>query len=167
MKEIWKPAIGYDGKPVESPQGTRYEVSSAGRVRSLRPDGKTRILRQGLCRSGTYQVGMYDGFGRFKLLTHQAVMFAFEGLPADGMVVVHINGDRKDNRRENLRYVHRDTVRRNARCVALLQTPGGHECMQIYPSALAADVALSLAKGTASRSACRGRPVRGYLFRYV
>lgn len=109
MEEIWKDIPGYEG---------RYQASTLGRIKSLerKVPGKnpytgkkfmrrapSRILKPGeYCKSGHLSVVLeHHGIGR---PVHQLIMRTFVGEPPDGMEVLHINGNPKDNRLENLRY---------------------------------------------------------------
>ncbi len=107
--EIWRDIPGYEGS---------YQVSSLGRVRSLprtvpvfdrvrgvayaRPcPGK--ILRPAVCdRAGHVSVHL----GRYcrGIPVHQLVMRAFHGPPPPGTEAMHLNGNPRDNRPENLKY---------------------------------------------------------------
>lgn len=103
--EMWKPVVGHEG---------RYEVSSLGRVRSLerrvRLVSKSgtevsravpeRILRPAEDSAGYLSVCL--GAVRSRRV-HQLVLEAFVG-PPEGQHALHANGDKKDNREENLRY---------------------------------------------------------------
>lgn len=97
--EIWKPIPGYPD----------YFASNEGRVASsksrrlptcgdlfvLRPFGQDGYARVHLSIQGRTR-------GRF---VHRCVALAFHGEPTDSsMVVAHCNGDRRDNRAENLRW---------------------------------------------------------------
>jgi hypothetical protein len=89
MQEVWKAIPGYEG---------RYEVSDQGRVRNARG----RVLK--LCNvSGGYKA-VSLGRNNSKTL-HRLVAAAFLGFAQEGKnLVLHANGDRTDNRVENLRY---------------------------------------------------------------
>jgi hypothetical protein len=100
----WRPVVGYED---------RYEVSDGGVVRSTMwigthtrhklsdprvidsfpwpngPDGYTSVV---LCRDGTKR----------KFRVHVLVLTAFVGVRPAGMVARHLNGDKYDNRVENL-----------------------------------------------------------------
>ena len=107
--ELWRDIPGYEGS---------YQVSSLGRVRSLpryvpiydsvrgisymRPcPGK--ILRQAVCdRAG--HVSVHLGKYCRGIPVHQLVLLAFQGWPPVGMEAMHLNGNPKDNRPENLKY---------------------------------------------------------------
>lgn len=116
MSEVWRPVVGYEGA---------YEVSNLGRVRSLDrlvPAGGGRERRhQGRVLSAYFgdhyaKVRLKVGDGGRTLNVHQLVAEAFLGPRPDGLEVCHNNGERHDNRAENLRYdTHvenqRDTIR--------------------------------------------------------
>ncbi len=107
--EIWRDIPGYEGA---------YQVSSLGRVRSLprmvpvfRDSGEVAyarpcpgmILRQAVCdRAG--HVSVHLGKHCRGIPVHQLVMLAFHGAPPPGMEAMHLNGNPRDNRPENLRY---------------------------------------------------------------
>ncbi len=107
--EIWRDIPGHEGS---------YQVSSQGRVRSLprlipifdsvreisyvRPcPGK--ILRQSVCDKAGH-VSVHLGKYCRGIPVHQLVMLAFHGRPPAGMEAMHLNGNPRDNRPENLRY---------------------------------------------------------------
>lgn len=104
MTEAWRPVVGWEGL---------YEVSDAGRVRSLDrivdyPDRRRSYLKPGrvlrpstgsagyptviLCGSGRHQHGRI----------HVMVLEAFVGPRPAGCEVRHLNGVRNDNRLANL-----------------------------------------------------------------
>ena len=108
--EVWRDIPGYEGS---------YQVSSLGRVRSLprmvpvlnSTSGEVAyarpcpgmILRQAVCdRAG--HVSVHLGKYTRGIPVHQLVMLAFHGAPPPGMEAMHLNGNPRDNRPENLRY---------------------------------------------------------------
>ena len=109
MKEIWKDIPRYEG---------RYQASNMGQIKSLERKvrgichftGHTfyrrvheRILKPGqFCKNGHMSVVL--GHGANGSPVHQLIMKTFVGEPPEGMEVLHINGNPKDNRLENLRY---------------------------------------------------------------
>lgn len=107
MKEIWKDIPGMEGE---------YQASSIGRIKSLaRKVGVTSKLGNKFMRNiperilspGNHSAGyLFVKLDRKKRgrPVHQLVARAFMGMPPDGMEVLHSNGNRKDNRIENLRY---------------------------------------------------------------
>ena len=91
--EIWKEIKGYEGL---------YEVSSEGRVKST---GKKKgIMRPGTSK-GYLKVGLTKDGIRSMFRVHRLVAEAFIPNPDNKPEVDHINGDRKDNRVENLRWM--------------------------------------------------------------
>lgn len=91
--EIWKKVKGFND----------YSVSSTGRIRN----DKTGTIRK----LQVYAKDYYSVRLNYKnLLVHRLVAEAFIENPENKKIVDHINGDRKDNRVENLRWV---TTREN------------------------------------------------------
>lgn len=90
--ETWK---RIDGKPDKRV----YEVSDLGRVRSISPKGKTRILKPGIC-DGYYIVYVYGKMER----VHRLVAEAFIDNPNLYPVVNHKDFNRKNNSIENLEW---------------------------------------------------------------
>lgn len=110
--ETWKPAPDFEGY---------YEVSDMGRVRVLDRwvnagrDGRRfnpgRIMKRGLVGSGYLAVGfVVSGQKKANRLVHSLVLETFVGPRPKGMVACHIDGDRYNNRLENLRW---DTQKSN------------------------------------------------------
>ena len=105
--EIWKPVLGYEG---------RYEVSSFGRVRSLklwiqRPDGTSfvhpasdRVLAQTTSRRGEKLIMVHKDGGRTTRRVSVLVCEAFHGPRPAGLYCLHGDGVRANNRPENLRW---------------------------------------------------------------
>lgn len=111
-QEEWRPALGF----------LEYEVSSLGRVRSHRrcQDPAGRLLGGWLDKKGYRKVFVYDETGRVERFVHVLVAEAFHGArPAGCTDTRHLNGDKSDNRPENLRFGSRsenelDKVRHGA-----------------------------------------------------
>lgn len=93
-----------------------YEVSSLGRVRSYLRKGPVpacgsrlldvpRLIGATASPNGYYGVLLCDGPRRKRLSVHRLVLIAFVGDPPKGTECGHRNGDRSDNRLENLRWV--------------------------------------------------------------
>lgn len=103
--EVWLPVPGYEGC---------YEVSSLGRVKSLRrqvahPTGglcwrRERILKPGTCHGGYLMVSLCSKGSCIASPVAHLVATAFLGPRPQGMEVCHCNGVRTDNRVENIRY---------------------------------------------------------------
>lgn len=103
--EEWKPVAGSEGK---------FEVSNHGRVKALPWEfrhwcGKMipqpeKILKQSRHSGGYRIVSLRQGTR--KAYVHKLVMEAFVG-PAEGRDVNHIDGDKTNNRLDNLEYCDR------------------------------------------------------------
>lgn len=91
--EIWKPVVGYEG---------RYEVSSEGRIASLRFRGNgSRELMKPTPNLACYMVIMLC---RKQYRLHCLVLEAFVGPRPEGMQGCHNDNDKTNNRLENLRW---------------------------------------------------------------
>lgn len=116
MVERWAPVEGFEGL---------YEVSDAGRVRSLDrrvPHGghtklmRSRVLKPRPTRNGYLRVSLSSRGKTTDAYIHRLVACAFLGHPAEGVEVCHGNGNRVDNRLENLRWdTHGENVRDTVR----------------------------------------------------
>lgn len=97
--EDWRPVVGYEGF---------YEVSSAGRVRSVARRRGARVghvLRQHPLSNGLYlKVELHRDGVRQTCPTHRLVGEAFLGPLPDGLETRHLNGNGLDNNLSNLKY---------------------------------------------------------------
>jgi hypothetical protein len=100
--EIWKPVVGFEG---------RYEVSSLGRVKALSrtihyKDGRIGKLNERLIRgsimSNGYIAVSFDS--KVKKTIHQVVAEAFLGKTEYKMTVNHKDGNKLNNKLENLEW---------------------------------------------------------------
>lgn len=103
LSELWKPIKGYEDK---------YEISNYGRVRSLPIKSKNKdtyrtvkgkILKPNQCR-GYYTIGLLKN-GKFKTLRiHRLVAQTFIENKNNYPAVNHIDGNKKNNRVDNLEW---------------------------------------------------------------
>lgn len=102
--EQWKDIIGYEGL---------YLVSNYGRILSLRKyrkNGKsgyyqhTKILRQSISTTGYYKVEFYKNGTRKTIKVHQLVAKHFVANPYRYDIINHIDGNRLNNRWDNLEW---------------------------------------------------------------
>lgn len=98
--ERWRPVVDYEGL---------YSVSSHGRVRSERNTTRSRkgaIIQPGDTHGYRLVALSAPGYARKTWLVHRLVAEAFIGLPpCDGAQTNHRDGNRSDNRVENLEWV--------------------------------------------------------------
>ena len=119
--EEWKAIAGYEG---------RYSVSDMGRVRSIGRQVRTgfgadRWVKDKILsiQGGKikYKIINLSTKGKYKThAVHVLVAIAFLGHKPNGweIVVDHINGDRHDNRRENLQLLsHRENIAKGFKVV--------------------------------------------------
>jgi len=92
--EIWKPVVGYEGK---------YEISNLGNVRFI----YKRLLAPDYTDYRHVRLSK-SGYEAQTVTVHSLVAKAFLGLPpVSNMEINHKNGDKYDNKLENLEWVTR------------------------------------------------------------
>lgn len=155
--EVWAPVRGYEGL---------YEVSDAGRVRSLpRSTTKGRILKQQVSKRNGYCYVCLSKDNQAKACrVHKLVWEAFTGDVVDGYdsgkTLNHKDGDKTNNRLVNLeRISQRDN--QNHAYENRLQVPHGMrvvclDTMDVYESATAAARAAGGKLGEMIRRVCAG-----------
>lgn len=130
--EQWKAVNGWE----------QYEVSNCGNVRNAKTG---RILKPGTNKHGYLKV-VFSKNGKTKdQAVHRLVAEAFIANPSNKQQVNHINGNKKDNRIENLEWATQGENNLHANRV-LGRNPGGVQrkrvlCVEtgkVYPSTVAA-----------------------------
>lgn len=105
ITETWLPVVGFEGQ---------FEVSDAGRVKALAWSRRhwcgrsipqpEKIITQSRHAGGYRIVSLRDGRKHY---VHRLVMAAFAGPAKDRQDVNHIDGDKTNNRLDNLEYCDR------------------------------------------------------------
>ena len=91
MQEIWKDVVGYEGL---------YKISNTGRVKSVKRD---KILKEQLNERGYLRVSLSKNNKQKIYSVHRLVMITFIGYE-EGKQVNHIDGDKTNNRLDNLEW---------------------------------------------------------------
>lgn len=143
VAEEWRTVIGRDG----------YEVSSYGRVRSVArviwrrgapAKLKGKLLSQHKQNSGYLMVHL--GFG-YQKLTHRLVAEAWLGTPPGGTDVNHIDGNKTNNRADNLEYVTRKQNMKHARDTGLWDNRGEKNGRAINSESAIRAACMAVARG--------------------
>jgi transcriptional regulator with XRE-family HTH domain len=99
--EIWKDVPGYEGF---------YTVSNEGRVKRLAGSPfchNDRILKTAINRTGYVKIALARGGKFWHTMVHRLVALAFIGDPPEGLNQVnHIDGNKLNNRPENLEWTN-------------------------------------------------------------
>lgn len=116
MEEIWKDIPGFDGL---------YQVSNLGRVKSLPKKiwngkgyfiSKEKLLKPNTLAKGYFQVELKKNLNRCCFQVHRLVAMAFiqNPFPESYDQINHINGDKQDNRVENLEWSNNSLNQKHA-----------------------------------------------------
>lgn len=102
MSEQWRNIPGYEGE---------YAISDLGRIKRLKDSANNswkadRILAPRAMENGYLRIMLCKNAAREEFLIHRLVLTVFRGgAPFSNAQVNHLNGDKKDNRPENLEWV--------------------------------------------------------------
>lgn len=156
--EVWKPVIGYKGL---------YEVSDAGRVRSLpRQTTKGKILKQHVnSRNGYCYVSLSDGKNHRTTRVHKIVYEAFSGDVCNGYdkekTINHIDGDKTNNSLDNLERISQSQNQIHAVENGLQKREGIEviclDTKEVYQSATEAAKSAGGKNGEMVSRVCRGK----------
>lgn len=116
--ETWKTIPGF----------RRYEASSLGRLRSTnyKNSGKIKVLKPALSPDGYMKTMLQDDNKKYRSWTvHKFVTLAFFGKKGEGIEVNHKNGNKTDNRIENLEYCTRSHNMKHALRTGLMEPKRG------------------------------------------
>jgi len=123
MKEIWKDIPGYEGY---------YQVSNKGNIKSLERQKKSgqgyfyrkeRILKKILMSTGYHFVHLCKGKNIKMTSCHRLMATAFIPNPENKPQINHKNGNKTDNRLENLEWVTRKENAKHAYDNGLTKPP--------------------------------------------
>jgi hypothetical protein len=105
MEEIWHPVLSCEHRYKD-----RYEVSNLGRVRSaetsrIKGSKPGRVLSQSQDDGGYSQVYLWKAYRQHTIKVHRLVAEAFLDKRPAGYQVNHIDGNKQNNRADNLEWV--------------------------------------------------------------
>lgn len=154
--EIWRNLPDYIGT---------YQVSNKGRIRSLTrtvtdKNGRSMTRRGKMItpalagKNGYYQFAASENGLQSRITVQTAVLAAFVGPRPEGMIVLHLNGDPRDNRLVNLRYGTRAEASQMAATRAAADNPTTPRCPQGHPLITPNLAAKNLALGHRLCKAC-------------
>lgn len=184
MKEIWESVKNYEGL---------YEVSNMGRVKSLSRsvkchNGQTRTFNEKILtlhqskitdrhKNPTYHVELWKNNTREVFRIHRLVASTFISNPENKPQINHIDGDRKNNRVDNLEWCtnsenmlhsYATGLTKPRGCKAIKGTSKDQKVTLEFPSIEEASRAIN-GNPDAIRAALKGRSSSscGYYWKYI
>ena len=168
--EVWKDIAGYEGL---------YQVSNLGRVKSLYTGNMLKMLPHS---TGYYAVALYKKRIPKRCIVHRLVAMAFIENPENKPTVNHKNGNKHDNRVNNLEWAtHQEqqqhalktglkvgvNYKNNKLSIPVAQYTLGMDLIKVYPSMNEAE-----RNGFSCAEICRcckgkKKTHRGYIWKYA
>lgn len=158
MIEEWKPVVNYNGI-----FRNKYSISNFGEVKN----NKGEIIKPYTNEYGYDFLILHNCFVSHNIKIHQLVTEAFLGKKPKGYDVDHIDGNKHNNRVDNLRYIsHKANVKKSCDKPILQYTLNG-EFINRYNSITEASKAIGVVK-TAICNCLNGRSrsCKNYIWRY-
>ena len=121
--EIWRDVINYEGF---------YQISNMGRLKSLHY-GKSTILNSGTARDGYKNVTLTVNGKKNYYRLHILVARAFIPNPENKPCVNHIDGDKSNNRADNLQWVNHSENTQHAYIMGLAKSGYEHHSAKFTP----------------------------------
>lgn len=177
--EVWKDVAGYEGL---------YQVSNLGRVKSILfrnnivIKAREKILAQRESNSGYFMVGLHKERKVKQHYVHRLVAEAFLYSDPDAIEVNHINGNKHDNRVENLEFCkHSENIKHARKTGLLASAKGAHnknsksvaqydlnmKLLARYASCGEAQRSTGVWAGNVSKAARLGCTAGGYFWKYT
>lgn len=122
--EIWKDIFGFEGY---------YQVSSMGRIKSLKYQGGPRIMRGGSA-WGYKNIKLTINYVNTYFRVHKLVALAFLPNPDNKLEINHKNGIKHDNRLENLEWATRSENAQHSYDTGLQKPPHTGRTGALHPS---------------------------------
>ena len=121
MTEIWKDVEGYEGD---------YQISNFGRVKSFK--SKLPYLINKFVNGGYYKLSLHkNGVAKRNVCVHRLVATAFIENPNDKPFVNHIDGNKLNNRADNLEWCTPKENHEHASKMGLMERGEDRHCSKL------------------------------------